>query len=199
MMRHQGALWQALACGAPVFRRLPTWPLAQLAARALTERWWPLVPPDVQAQLSGGTVEVVVTDLGLCVRLVAGARGISAASVSSTHTVRIQAQARHLMALMQGDEDPDTLFFDRRLVMEGMGQATAAPASRIAAPAGGASGVSVSILPPPFFSSASRVVDPLLDGPSSSPPRRRSPPPTKQWARHLFRYRKQTMPPRWHS
>jgi predicted lipid carrier protein YhbT len=119
MMRHQDALWQALACGAPVFRRLPTWPLAQLAARALTERWWPLVPPDVQVQLSGGTVEVVVTDLGLCVRLVAGARGISAAPVSSTHTVRIQAQARHLMALMQGDEDPDTLFFDRRLVMEG--------------------------------------------------------------------------------
>lgn len=119
MMQHQDSIWQALACCAPVFRRLPSWPLDRVVARALTDRWWPLVPQDVQAQLSGGTVEIVVTDLGLCVRVVAHARGISAAPASGTHTVRIQAQARHFIALIQGEEDPDTLFFDRRLVMEG--------------------------------------------------------------------------------
>ncbi|WP_201748270.1 ubiquinone anaerobic biosynthesis accessory factor UbiT [Aquabacterium fontiphilum] len=119
MIRPSASFWHALARCEPLVRRLPMWPAAAVLARALTERWWPLVAPDVRRELVGGTVEVVVTDLGVRVRLHATARGIEAAGGAGGYTVRIQAQARHFLAMMQGDEDPDTLFFDRRLVMEG--------------------------------------------------------------------------------
>lgn len=115
--------WTALARVAPtlsaVARRLPTQPPSWAAAQFLTQRWWPLVSPEIQARLCGRRVDVVVTDLGVTLHLRATPGGLVVAQPSEPVAVRLQAEARAFIDLMQGRDDPDTLFFEQRLVMEG--------------------------------------------------------------------------------
>lgn len=103
----------------PVLSRLPVQPPSLVLARMLTELWWPRVPLSARAGLCGQRVDVVVRDLGLTFRLCAEGRGLRMATAQEPLVVCIQADARAFMDLMAGREDPDTLFFDRRLVMEG--------------------------------------------------------------------------------
>lgn len=103
----------------PVLGRLPVEPPSWLLARMLSERWWPQVAPQTRAALCGRRVDVVVRDLGLRFRLCAEAQGIRLAAAHGPVCVTIQADARAFLDLMAGQEDPDTLFFERRLVMEG--------------------------------------------------------------------------------
>ena len=103
----------------PVFSRLPVQPPSLVLARMLSERWWPQVPMSARAGLCGRRVDVVVLDLGLTFRLCAEKRGIRLAMAQEPLAVTIQADARAFLDLMAGREDPDTLFFERRLVMEG--------------------------------------------------------------------------------
>lgn len=103
----------------PLLSRLPVQPPSLVLARVLTERWWPQVPLSARPGLCGRRVDVVVRDLGLTFRLCAEGRGIRMATAHEPMAVAIQADARAFLDLMAGREDPDTLFFERRLVMEG--------------------------------------------------------------------------------
>ncbi|HYR26372.1 MAG TPA: SCP2 sterol-binding domain-containing protein [Aquabacterium sp.] len=100
-------------------QRLPTWPPSMVMAQALNRLWWPLVDGATQRELSGRVVELVVDDLGLTFRLVAGERGLMPASAGQPVTLRLKADALVYWRLIQGQDDPDTLFFDRLMVMEG--------------------------------------------------------------------------------
>ena len=99
--------------------RLPVWPPSMVLAQVLNRLWWPLVDKATQADLSGRVVELVVDDLGVTCRLVAGPRGLSPASSSQPSALRLRASAAVYWRLLQGKDDPDTLFFDRLMVMEG--------------------------------------------------------------------------------
>ncbi|MFT3858938.1 MAG: SCP2 sterol-binding domain-containing protein [Aquabacterium sp.] len=103
----------------PVLGRLPMQPPSAVLAHLLTERWWPKVPLAVRHSLCGRRVDVIVQDLGLHFRLRADGRGLFSAASSEPMAVSIQADARAFIDLLEGREDPDTLFFERRLVMEG--------------------------------------------------------------------------------
>ena len=103
----------------PVLRRLPVQPPSLMLAHMLSERWWPQVPLSARPGLCGRRVDVIVRDLGLTFRLCAQGQGIRMATLQEPLAVAIQADARALLDLMAGREDPDTLFFERRLVMEG--------------------------------------------------------------------------------
>lgn len=115
--------WTALARVAPtlsaVARHLPTQPPSWAAAQFLTQRWWPLVSPEIQARLCGRRVDVVVTDLGVTLHLRATPGGLVVARQDEPVAVRLHAETRAFVDLMQGLDDPDTLFFEQRLVMEG--------------------------------------------------------------------------------
>ncbi len=102
-----------------VVRRLPVWPPSMVMAQALNRLWWPLVDEATQAELSGRVVELVVDDLGITCRLQAVPRGLSPASAGQPVALRLKATAQVYWRLLQGQDDPDTLFFDRRMVMEG--------------------------------------------------------------------------------
>lgn len=103
----------------PVFSRLPVQPPSLVLARMLTERWWPQVPLSARPGLCGRRVDVVVRDLGLTFRLSAQGQGVRMAMAQEPLAVTIQADAQAFLDLMAGREDPDTLFFERRLVMQG--------------------------------------------------------------------------------
>ena len=102
-----------------VVRRLPVWPPSMVMAQTLNRLWWPLVDESIQAELSGRVVELVVEDLGITCRLQAGPRGLSPAASDQPVALRLKATAQVYWRLLPGQDDPDTLFFDRRMVMEG--------------------------------------------------------------------------------
>ena len=102
-----------------VVRRLPVWPPSMVLAQALNRLWWPLVDEATQAELSGRVVELVVEDLGITCRLSAGPRGLTPAGAGQPVALRLKATAQVYWRLLQGQDDPDTLFFDRLMVMEG--------------------------------------------------------------------------------
>ncbi|WP_374592323.1 SCP2 domain-containing protein [Aquabacterium sp.] len=102
-----------------VIRRLPVWPPSMVAAQALNRLWWPRVDRATQRELSGRVVELVVDDLGITCRLIAQPGGLSPATSSQPTALRLRATAEVYWRLLQGRDDPDTLFFDRLMVMEG--------------------------------------------------------------------------------
>ncbi len=102
-----------------VIRRLPVWPPSMVAAQALNRLWWPRVDRTTQRELSGRVVELVVDDLGITCRLIAQPGGLLPATSSQPTALRLRATAEVYWRLLQGRDDPDTLFFDRLMVMEG--------------------------------------------------------------------------------
>ena len=99
--------------------RLPARPPSFLLAQLL-DRWlWPRLPADARAALAGHCIELRVSDFGLRVRLVLTATGFVPASERGDPVLRIVAPSTSYLRLMRGEEDPDRLFFERALVMEG--------------------------------------------------------------------------------
>ena len=103
----------------PVLERLPMQPPTLALALALDRLLLPRLPEDARAALSDRPVEVVVTDLGLVLRLELGRRGFRPAASGAKPLLRIAATLPAYWRLMRGDDDPDRLFFERVLVMEG--------------------------------------------------------------------------------
>jgi predicted lipid carrier protein YhbT len=99
--------------------RLPSLPPSWLAAQGLTRWLWPRLPQDARSALQGRVVALEVTDLGWRVRLRGLAQGFAAAGDAAEADLRIAAEADGWWRLARGDDDPDRLFFDRVLVMEG--------------------------------------------------------------------------------
>ena len=99
--------------------RLPPHPPAWLAARVLDRVLLPRLAPDVRTALAGACVELRVTDLGLRLRLRLAPQGFQPAPWQGEAALRILAPAASYLRLLRGEDDPDRLFFERALVMEG--------------------------------------------------------------------------------
>ena len=115
---------------------LPTLPAPPAALRRLVERL-PIEPPSLvlalvlnrvllpkldagaRAALAGQAVEVCVTDFGVRCRLALDVRGFSPAAQGQPVRLRVAAPGHAFWRMAAGDEDADTLFFERVLVMEG--------------------------------------------------------------------------------
>jgi predicted lipid carrier protein YhbT len=102
-----------------LIERLPIEPPSLLLALALNRVLLPRLDAEARAELSGQTVEVCVTDFGVRCRLRLESRGFALAPAGSAPTLRVAAPAEAFWRLAAGEEDADTLFFERVLVMEG--------------------------------------------------------------------------------
>jgi predicted lipid carrier protein YhbT len=125
------ALDHSLPAGLPAFlaplhrrisalvERLPTAPPSFAAARVLDRVLLPRLPADARRALSERCIEIHVTDFGLRVRLQLLARGFAPAGDQREAALRIVAPSASYLRLLRGEDDPDQLFFERALVMEG--------------------------------------------------------------------------------
>ena len=99
--------------------RLPVAPPSLFAARLLDRVLLPRLPQDARRLLEGHGVELVVTDFGLRVRLQLTPAGFAPAADRGEPALRISATGASYLRLLRGEDDPDRLFFERQLVMEG--------------------------------------------------------------------------------
>lgn len=99
--------------------RLPTAPPSFLAAKLLDRALLPRLPDDARAALTGHCVELTVSDFGIRVRLTLESNRFAPAGDAAPAVLRIVAPTTSYWRLLRGEEDPDRLFFERALVMEG--------------------------------------------------------------------------------
>jgi predicted lipid carrier protein YhbT len=99
--------------------RLPIEPPSLLLALVLDRVLLPRLDASARAELAAQTVEVCVIDFGLRLRLTLGSGGFAPAPAAGTPKLRVAATAAAFWRLAAGEEDADTLFFERALVMEG--------------------------------------------------------------------------------
>ena len=107
---------------APIGRlvgRLPQLPPTLALVGALNVALGRILPRERIEPLAGKRLMIVVTDAGLALRFTLGARGFLPSLDRVEPDLRISATARDFLALALREEDPDTLFFGRRLLMEG--------------------------------------------------------------------------------
>jgi len=102
-----------------LIERLPIEPPSFVLAQVLNRVLLPRLDTAARAELAERCVEVHVNDFGLRLRLQLGARGFTAAARTAEAALRVSAPAAAFWRLAAGSEDPDTLFFERVLVMEG--------------------------------------------------------------------------------
>lgn len=102
-----------------VVQALPVQPPSFVAARLLDHALLPRLPADARHALTQRTVEIVVADLGLRLRLQLDDGGFCVAPAGAAVALRIVAPAASFVRLMRGEDDADRLFFERVLVMEG--------------------------------------------------------------------------------
>lgn len=100
--------------------RLPAWPGSVLFVTGLNLALARQLPADVGAALEGKSLRIAVRDAGVAFDFTWQAGSFTA---RSRHTqqpdLTIAASAADFVALARREQDPDTLFFSRRLVMEG--------------------------------------------------------------------------------
>ena len=99
--------------------RLPQLPPAlalTLALNLALGRWLPREP---LAPLLGKRFAIRVTDAGLSLRFALNARGFHPSLDAAPADLTISARTRDFLALLAREEDADSLFFNRRLLMEG--------------------------------------------------------------------------------
>ncbi len=99
--------------------RLPSAPPSWLASQVLNTVLWPRLPADARHAMNGRVMSLEVTDMGWRVRLRGLSHGFVAAGDAPAHDLRIAAELAGWWRLARGEDDPDRLFFDQVLVMEG--------------------------------------------------------------------------------
>ena len=99
--------------------RLPQLPPTLALVAALNLALDRVLPREPLAPLDGKRLALRVTDAGMTMRFRLGGRRFSPVFDGSPADLTISARARDFLALALREEDPDTLFFGRRLVMEG--------------------------------------------------------------------------------
>lgn len=112
----------AFTVPAPLARiaaRLPQQIPTQALVTALNLALGRILPRDQLEALSGRDLRIRVTDAGLTLDFTLGDKGFRRAAGSSTPDLIISASTRDFLALALREEDADTLFFSRRLLMEG--------------------------------------------------------------------------------
>lgn len=99
--------------------QLPSAPPSALVAVAINRALWPRFSAELRDGLADRVIALEITDLGVRLQLCAGPRGFSAAGEQCEVVLRIAARASGWWRLARGLDDPDRLFFDRVLMMEG--------------------------------------------------------------------------------
>lgn len=99
--------------------RLPAYPGSMLFVGGLNMVLKPQFPDDTLAMLEGHALRICVNDAGIKFDFICRNGSFSAAKHSGPVALTIRASAHDFLLLMQRKEDPDTLFFSRRLSMEG--------------------------------------------------------------------------------
>ncbi len=99
--------------------RLPAWPPAAALAGALTLALGRLIDAASMQPLKGKCIELRVTDAGLCLRLTFTGHAFLPVWDSGSADVGISASAYDFSLLARRKADPDSLFFSRRLLIEG--------------------------------------------------------------------------------
>lgn len=105
-------LERALSC-------LPAWPGSVLFAAGLNRVVAPQLPPDVRAALDGKAVRIWVRETSLRFDVTWRWDRFAPLAGLKAPDLAIGASVRDFVLLAQRREDPDTLFFARRLIMEG--------------------------------------------------------------------------------
>jgi predicted lipid carrier protein YhbT len=99
--------------------RLPQLPPTLALVTALNAALDRLLPKEPLEPLLGRRVTIRVLDAGMTLRFAYGERGFRPSFDAAPADVTMSARARDFLALLLREEDPDTLFFSRRLLMEG--------------------------------------------------------------------------------
>jgi predicted lipid carrier protein YhbT len=99
--------------------RLPAYPGSWLFARALDRTLSRHLPADVRAALEGKKLRLRVTDAQLAFDFEWRRDGFVACAPHGVADLAIGAAAHDFLLLARRQEDPDTLFFSRRLALEG--------------------------------------------------------------------------------
>jgi len=98
---------------------LPRYPHSLIFARAINLALGDKLRDEVWQPLHGKRVCIRVKDAGIVFHFTLGANGMFARHAVSQPDLTISASAQDFVLLALRKEDPDTLFFSRRLVMEG--------------------------------------------------------------------------------
>ena len=106
---------------AKLVARLPQQPPTHVLTLALNLALGRILPRDTLAPLTGHHLQMRVLDAGLTLDFTLTDKGFrcSAPVTGKKPDLIISATTRDFMALALREEDPDTLFFSRRLRMEG--------------------------------------------------------------------------------
>lgn len=104
---------------AAVLERLPPYPGSLMLATALNVGLADQLPDDVKQLLANRKLRIHVRDARLTFDFTWSGDGFSARSPGGEADLTISASAYDFLQLAQRREDPDTLFFSRRLSMEG--------------------------------------------------------------------------------
>jgi O2-independent ubiquinone biosynthesis accessory factor UbiT len=102
---------------ASLFTRLPAAPPSQAFSLLANRLLWPALKDLDWQPLVGRRYAIRVKDLGFSLRFTVTQRGF--APDSGAPELTVSATARDFLLLLARREDPDTLFFSRRLVSEG--------------------------------------------------------------------------------
>ena len=104
---------------ARIVARLPAAPPAFVLARALDFGVGRIVSREQVAPLQGKRFALVVRDLGLAMHVESTPAGFRVARAPYAPDLTVAATLSDFIALARREEDPDTLFFARRLAVEG--------------------------------------------------------------------------------
>ena len=98
---------------------LPSYPGSLLFVSALNLTLKESLPEDVQQSMAGKHFRISVTDAKVAFDFIWTRNGFVAGRSKGEADLNISASAHDFLLLAQRREDPDTLFFSRRLSMEG--------------------------------------------------------------------------------
>lgn len=99
--------------------RLPPYPGSLLLATALNVALARQLPADVRRLLAGRKLRIHVRDAGLTFDFCWAGERFAACPPRRAADLTVSASGQDFLRLAQRREDPDTLFFSRRLSMEG--------------------------------------------------------------------------------
>lgn len=98
---------------------LPAYPHSLVFSRVLNLALGRLIQPELLEPLHGKLISIRVTDAGLSFFFTINRSGFVACKAGKTPDLAFSATAYDFVMLGMRKEDPDTLFFSRRLMIEG--------------------------------------------------------------------------------
>jgi O2-independent ubiquinone biosynthesis accessory factor UbiT len=100
-------------------QRLPQLPPTLALLAGLNLALGRMIPREPLEPLIGKRFSIRILDAGLTLRFAYGSRGFRPIFDAAPADLVISAKSRDFIALLAREEDPDTLFFSRRLLTEG--------------------------------------------------------------------------------